>query len=200
MRRPKSRKHRNQKSDRQGRARPDFGTLGAALSATAKQNLGNLRERLVRQVSEAVDAQRRRDKPAWHAGLDAQRPLTGQTARGQGGRREDDGGPRGVTAARLARATGHDSLATGVFGPQREPVLERRRRRAGFEFWTLPADFRVRRNVRRRCCNRTAPDSMRIAKAAIVERRGGDPLFVTIGLDFGTSLDESCCSAALRAE
>jgi len=189
VRKPKAGERRKRRgSGPRRQERPEFGTLGAALSAAEKQDLGNLRERLVRRVSEVVEAQRarrRHETPPWHAELQTRRSIAGQTARTQRGWRGGHGSrPRDVSKA---RTTEYESHATGVFGPQRSPVPERTSRRVGFQFWTLPSGFRV---SERPPSETSKPDRARfdeIARAASVGPQGGDLLFLTIGLDFGTS-------------
>ena len=186
MRRSKAGERRKRrKSNPKRRERPEFGTLGAALSAAEKQDLGKLRELLAGRVSEAVGAQRRREKPPWRADLQAKRPMLKQAVQAQGGRREGDGGR--TRDVRKARTTEYESHATGVFGPQRSPVPERTNKRVGFEFWTLPSGSPVGRGFSSEV---SKPDRARfdeIARAASVEPQNRDLLFLTIGLDFGTS-------------
>ena len=64
---------------------------------------------------------------------------------------------------------------------------ERTNKKVGFEFWTLPSGFRV---SKRPPSEVSEPDRAKfdeIVEAAVVERQDRDLLFVTIGLDFGTS-------------
>ena len=187
MKKPKSRKHRkSRKTGTSGRKRSEFGTLGAALSATAKQDLGDLRERLGRRVSEAVEAQRQREKPPWHADLRATRPMVGQAAGGGSAVRARARTAAGGTSSRPGRQE-YDSHATGVFGPQRPLLPERTHKTVGFEFWTLPAGFRVREKPSSAVSELDSRRFDEIVKTGIVERQDGDFLFATIGLDFGTS-------------
>ena len=170
--------------------RRTFGRFGDALTAEDRGHLMGLAKKLANRVTATIEEQRRRPRPPWRQ-AQVQEPAV--ATRGRKRSRHDDGG--------LTRVATTGAGAVGVWGPQPRPRPEDQVTRGKrFEFWTLPASLPPREVYGVTVSDEEREDFQNTARAgAGMEVANGTPLFVTVGVDFGTSSTKVVASLPYEA-
>ena len=149
-----------------------------------------LAKELTERVTATVEEQRQRPKPPWrHTQAQAAAVVTRERARSG----LDDG------ASTPLAATGPEAM--GLWGPRAQPRSEEQAQRGKrFEFWTLPLslpsgedpEVTVSDADREDFDNTARPEAGKVVA-------DGTPLFVTVGVDLGTSSTKVVASLPYEA-
>lgn len=200
MRKKKRKKKQNREPNRERLENSrGVGTLKDALSADTKASLSALRKNLVRRAEEAIRAQLAQPKPPWRriasSELNSPGRPTGLQPMGstpvrklsKSGKRQRSGNTFDLRGTKIVRSSQtHLKMLEQVTntGPRVSHLKQE-----PFVFWDLPSEATVREKPPEAVgeTSRVKFDRIVSAGASVTQREAGEPLWVVIGLDFGTS-------------
>ena len=200
MRKKKRKRKQNRETNRERMENSGgVGTLGDTLSADTKVSLSALRKNLIRRAEKAVRAQLAQPKPPWwrtrSSELKSAEQRPGLRTEGatpvrkpeRSGKRQRPGTKFHVRSTKVARSgQTHLQILQQVTntGPRSNQA-----KKEPFDSWDLPSEARVREKPPEAAGEASRAEFGRIVSAGASASQGeaGEPLWVVIGLDFGTS-------------